>query len=313
MIDQQFIKDIKSGLSASPKHLKSKYFYDDAGSDLFRQIMQLPEYYLTRSELEIFTDKSEIIIRSIGAREFNIIELGAGDGYKTREFLRALEKNEIKSKYYPVDISQEALDQLLVNMAGIYPLEKIELHNGDYFVELEKVFSSNIMEVVLFLGSNIGNYEADQARELLNLIGGKIKTGDISLIGADLKKDPRLIASAYNDSQGVTKAFNLNLLHRINRELGGDFNINNFEFYSHYNPASGEVKSYLISLLPQKVKIAALDQSFSFTKDELIYTEMSKKYSIEEISALALATGFKLIDQITDSKEYFAEFILERQ
>jgi dimethylhistidine N-methyltransferase len=312
MIDPQFKIDVEAGLSARPKYLKSKYFYDDMGSELFRQIMDLPEYYLTRAELEIFKSKSHEIISAIGAKEFNIIELGAGDGFKTRELLRAVENENIKTNFYPIDISKEALNKLQQNLSGFYPEQNVELHHGDYFLELEKVYSSEVMEVVLFLGSNIGNYSAEEAVELLKLIGDKIKKGDLLILGVDLKKDPRIISKAYNDQQGITRQFNLNLLERMNTELEADFKLEGFDFYSFYNPETGEVKSYLISLEKQMVIIEALDQTYSFNENELVYTELSKKYALEDIEQLALKAGFRLRDEIHDSKEYFAECILEK-
>lgn len=312
MIDPQFEKDVDDGLSSSPKFLKSKYFYDDKGSALFTEIMELPEYYLTRAELEIFTTKSDQIIAAIGDTSFNIIELGAGDGFKTKEFLREVEKEGLTTNFYPIDISKEALTLLQDNISGVYPTEKVELHHGDYFTELEKVYSSDVKEVVLFLGSNIGNYHADRAVELLQLIGAKIKQGDVLLLGVDLKKDPNLIARAYNDAQGVTREFNLNLLERMNRELRADFNLDQFDFYSTYDPETGEVKSYLVSLQEQDVMIEKLNKSFHFNKNELIYTELSKKYSLRGIDELATRAGFKFNDHILDSNGYFAECILEK-
>ena len=313
MIDLQFLKDVDEGLSSNPKTLKSKYFYDDKGSELFRQIMDLPEYYLTRAELEIFKTKSDQIIEAIDTDRFNIIELGAGDGFKTKEFLRAAEEEKLTTNFYPIDISMEALEMLSENIKGVYPEDRVELHHGDYFVELEKVYSSTVQEVVLFLGSNIGNYNPDRAIELLKLIGAKIKLGDILLLGVDLKKDPKLIARAYNDSQGVTRNFNLNLLSRMNRELGANFNLEAFDFYSFYDPDFGGVKSYLVSLNDQEVNFDSLDKTFSFAKNELVYTELSKKYSIAEIAELASQAGFQLKEYILDSKEYFAECILEKR
>jgi len=310
MIDPNFLKDVDEGLSSNPKYLLSKYFYDDKGSELFIQIMNLPEYYLTKAEFEIFSQKSNEIIEAIGDSRFNIIELGAGDGMKTREFLKAIEEKGIATKYFPIDISGDVLDQLEKNVKELVPSQLIEPHEGDYFLELEKVYSSDIKEVVLFLGANIGNYTKEKAIQLLQLIGEKIKKGDILLLGVDLMKSPAMIASAYNDSQGVTKAFNLNLLERINREMAADFHINKFEFYSHYNPLSGEVRSFLVSLMEQVVDVPAIKKSFSFSKNELIYTELSKKYSVDDINELASAAGFKLSKMITDNNSYFAECIL---
>jgi len=169
-----------------------------------------------------------------------------------------------------------------------------------------------VKEVVLFLGSNIGNYDPPGATALLQLIGDNIKQGDVLLLGVDLKKNPQLIAQAYDDDQGVTRKFNLNLLERMNRELGANFALDKFDFYSCYNPETGEVKSYLVSLVEQDVFFSGLEQTFRFGKNELIYTELSKKYSLFEISALAQSAGYKLENYILDSNELFAECILEK-
>lgn len=307
MIDKQFLADVDSGLSLSPKRLQSKYFYDDRGSELFREIMELDEYYLTRAEMEILQNRSAEIIKTIGESKLNVIELGAGDGSKTLHLLTELLNQRVDTTFIPIDISDEAMQCLLSNIKKELPQLCVKPAVGDYFEVLNSVYTPNKRELVLFLGANIGNYDLDHARELLKLIANDLKPGDLLLIGIDLKKNPGLIAKAYNDGQGVTRAFNLNLLNRMNRELGADFNLENFDFYSHYNPVSGEVRSYLVSKIEQKVKIRALSKSFNFQKDELVYTELSKKYSEKEIFSLAEATGFSSLHQFTDSNEYFAE------
>ena len=307
MKNQSFARDVDAGLSASKKHLSSKYFYDDEGSRLFQQIMELPEYYLTRAEMNIMQTRSLDIYNNIDSKELDIIELGAGDGLKTIEFIKHLLEAEAKIIYHPIDISGEAISQLKRKVNLELPNLNIKPLVGDYFLEMHDIPPSRAKKVVLFMGANIGNYAFPDAVDLLQHISENIDIGDMLLIGIDLQKDPSLISSAYDDASGVTRAFNLNLLTRINRELGGDFDIKNFDFYSNYNPANGEIRSYLVSLSDHLVNIDACTKSYNFSKNELIYTELSKKYNKIEIEDLARQSGFKCIEQFHDEHDYFAD------
>jgi L-histidine N-alpha-methyltransferase len=312
MIDPNFLNDVDKGLSASPKFLSSKYFYDDRGSELFREIMELPEYYLTNAEYEIFESQSGEIAQLLGTKEINVTELGAGDGSKTIKLLEGIIEKDIHVRYYPIDISSLAIEQAVSNVSHALPKLEIIPHTGDYFEELKKINSPDVHELVLFLGANIGNYSYDDALDLLKFISNAINPGDFLLLGVDRRKNPATIAAAYNDNTGVTKDFNLNLLARINRELGGDFNIKKFDFYSNYDPESGNVKSYITSLENQVVQISALNKEFNFEKNELIYTELSKKYHSQELVSLANAAGFELVLEFNDDNQYFAEFLLKK-
>lgn len=307
-----FAKDIHKGLSAKNKYLSSKYFYDEEGSRLFQQIMELPEYYLTDAEMSILQTKSGEIFSTLNAIKLNIIELGAGDGIKTIEFLQHLTEAQAEVTYYPIDISKEAIDQLSQKVTKALPNLPVKPLVGDYFNELGHIPSSAAKNVILFLGANIGNYTNDKAVELLKLINANIRKGDMLIIGIDLKKNPALIASAYNDNQGVTRAFNLNLLTRINRELDGNFDMSSFDFYSTYNPDQGEIRSYLVSLKDQKVMIGFSKKQYHFAKNELIYTELSKKYNKTEINELAAKAGFTCIAQVEDELGYFADCLFEK-
>lgn len=311
-MNNDFARDVDQGFSADKKHLPSKYFYDDKGSLLFQQIMELPEYYLTRAELNIFQTRSLDILAQIGEKNLDIIELGAGDGLKTIEFLRYLTSVNSQITYYPIDISAEAINQLIKKIREELPELRVKPLVGDYFKELYKIPSSKARKVVLFLGSNIGNYRHQKAVDLLKLINNNLSQGDMLLIGIDIKKSPNLIAKAYNDSQGITRAFNLNLLSRINSELGGDINIDNFDFYSHYSPQTGEIESYLVSLVDQNVYLEACDKRYRFAKNELIFTELSKKYDSDEIDRLASDAGYNCIAQFHDENDYFADCLFEK-
>ena len=311
-MNSEFAIDVDMGFSDKKKFLSSKYFYDDKGSLLFQQIMELPEYYLTRAEMNVFQTKSLDILDKIDSSNLNIIELGAGDGLKTIEFLRHLTEAKANVTYYPIDISQEAVNQLIKKVRDNLPDLKLKPLVGDYFKELHDIPSSNAKKVVLFLGANIGNYRHQKAVDLLRLIKEDLCQGDMLLLGIDIKKSPNLIARAYNDTEGITKAFNLNLLTRINTELGGDININNFDFYSHYNPQTGDIESFLVSLEKQDVFLEACDKTYHFAKNELIFTELSKKYDAQEIEELATHAGFKCIAQFHDKNDYFADCLFEK-
>ena len=307
-----FAKDVDQGFSDDKKYLSSKYFYDEKGSALFQQIMRMPEYYLTRAELNIFETRSLDILEEINSDKIDIIELGAGDGLKTIEFLQQLTNEKIDFTYYPIDISTEAVNQLTKMMISKLPNLLIQPLIGDYFKELENVPKSDAKKVVLFLGANIGNYRHHKAVELLKLINENLQQDDMLLIGIDIKKSPNLIARAYNDAQGITRAFNLNLLARINSELGGNINLDKFDFYSHYSPESGEIESYLVSLESQEVFLKAIDKTYSFTKNELIFTELSKKYNSAEIETLASDAGFSCIAKFYDEYEYFTDCLFRK-
>lgn len=311
-MNSEFAIDVDMGFSDEEKFLSSKYFYDDKGSLLFQQIMELPEYYLTRAEMNVFQTKSLDILDKIDSSNLNIIELGAGDGLKTIEFLRHLTEAKANVTYYPIDISQQAVNQLIKKVRANLPDLKLKPLVGDYFKELHDIPSSNAKKVVLFLGANIGNYRHQKAVDLLRLIKEDLGQGDMLLIGIDIKKSPNLIASAYNDAQGITKAFNLNLLTRINTELGGDINIGHFDFYSHYDPHTGDIESYLVSLEKQEVYLKACDKTYLFAKNELIFTELSKKYDEQEIEELATHAGYKCIAQFHDENDYFADCLFEK-
>ena len=313
-MDNNFAKDVLVGLTAKHKHLSSKYFYDDNGSRIFQEIMKMPEYYLTDAEFEILSMQSKQIFKALKfSKSFNIIELGPGDGFKTFKFLEFLVSQKIDFKYQPIDISQEAIDVLTRSLKQRLPELKIEPKVGDYFDILSDNKESNFPSLLLFLGSNIGNYKQEKGVELLTLFNDSMKLGDKLLIGIDLKKNPVVIHNAYYDKHGVTKRFNLNLLLRINRELDADFKIDDFDFYCHYNPNTGEVKSYIISLRNQQVHIKKLNKIISFEYNELIWTELSKKFNFDEINSLAKKSNFKVKNNFLDCKHFFTDSLWEKQ
>lgn len=308
-----FAQDVLNGLTAETKYLSSKYFYDDNGSRIFQEIMNMPEYYPTNAEFEILSMQSKQIIDALEfSGPFNIVELGAGDGFKTFKLLEYLISTNIDFHYIPIDISKEAIDILTKRLKEKLPSLKIHPKVGDYFEILKDNRKSDYPSLLLFLGGNIGNYQQEEAEHLLELINKNMKTEDKLLIGIDLKKNPIIIHNAYYDRHGITKRFNLNLLLRINRELDADFKIDDFDFYCHYNPITGDVMSYIVSLTKQSVYIKALDKTIQFNYNELIWTELSKKYSLDEISNLAQASHFKPTSNFLDCKHYFTDSLWEK-
>ncbi len=307
-----FLHDVLNGLGSKPKYLESKYFYDAAGDKIFQQIMHAPEYYPTNCELEILSEQTDEIIKLFDIEQagFDLVELGAGDALKSSYLLKSLTDKQANFTYYPIDISANVISGLNERLPIRFPGLSVEGLNGEYFEMLQKAnVLSRRRKVVLFLGSNIGNMLPQEARNFCKKLRESLSAGDLLLIGFDLKKDPQTILNAYNDKNGFTRDFNLNLLTRINKELGGEFNIGNFKHYANYDPGSGSCKSYLVSTCPQTVRIASGDADFEFTENECIYMEISQKYGLEEITLLAAATGFVPSDYFYDSKKWFVDAV----
>lgn len=307
---QQFAEDVLKGLSAEKKYLSSKYFYDEAGSRLFQSIMHLPEYYLTDCEFEIFSMQTANILEAFdpGKEGFDLVEFGAGDGLKTKLLIRHFIDNDIDFNYVPIDISASALEDLKESLLNEYSSISIKSINDDYFTALKRLsMESQRMKVALFLGSNIGNFNIGEALNFLKKLYQGFSPGDKLLTGFDLKKNPYVILRAYDDEQGITREFNLNLLKRMNRELGAEFNIDHFEHYPLYDPESGAAKSYIVSMKEQSVYIGALDREFEFGRWELIHTEISQKYDYEMIDSLAAGSGFELIKNFHDCRYFFVD------
>jgi dimethylhistidine N-methyltransferase len=304
-----FARDVDEGLSASPKRLSSQYFYDDNGSRIFQQIMAMPEYYLTDCEREILQIRATGILKALDfSGHFNVIELGTGDGSKTRELLSGFIDDGADITYVPIDISAAAIDTLTAQMAAELPDLTINPQVGDYFEIMDKVEAQeDCPNLVLFLGANIGNYTDAEAVELLQHMGEHMRSGDRLLVGFDLHKNPVLIHRAYDDPHGITRRFNLNLLTRINRELAAGFQLDQFSFFCCYEPSSGEVTSYLVSLCDQVVRVGAVGKEFHFKRDELIFTELSRKHSLSQIEQLGQAAGFEFSAHFLDRKKYFSD------
>jgi len=306
----QFAADVLAGLSSTPKQLSSKYFYDDEGTRLFQEIMKLPEYYLTGCELEIFEKQSDEIFKAFanGSNAFDLIELGAGDGTKTAVLVSHFLKRYADISYMPIDISEEALDALTAKFSAEFPALRMEAKRGDYFNILGSLKNGGgRRKVLLFLGSNIGNFTRDQSVKFFRDLREVMNPKDLLFIGFDLQKDPHVIAAAYDDARGVTAEFNLNLLKRINRELGGNFDIDNWTHYANYRPNEGSARSFLISREKQEVSIAAVNRTFEFDQWEAVFMEISQKYNLTMIEGLAASSGFDIKQNFFDGRNYYCD------
>lgn len=286
-----FANDVRRGLTARPKVLFPKYFYDDLGSQLFEAICRLPEYYLTRAEREILSLHAREIVDSIKG-PVRLIELGSGSAEKTRYLIEALIEKQKSLHYLPIDISDESLEASSRELLKAYPQLRITAFASDYFTALRAIAEAGTSErtIALFLGSNIGNFDPEEAQHFFREVRNLLRPEDALLVGADLKKSAAVLEPAYDDPLGVTAAFNLNLLARINRELGGQFDIKKFAHRAVYNEELGRVELYLVSLARQTVRIQALDLEVSFEEGETIYTESSYKFDPAQLRA----PGFSL-------------------
>jgi dimethylhistidine N-methyltransferase len=304
----EFGLDVLVGFSEEPKRIASKYLYDAKGSEIFNQITRLPEYYLTRSEIEILTSYKKEISATMATDPFNLIELGPGEGLKTRILVEQFQADQLKFIYIPIDISSSAIKNLGNEFNQTLPTLEIQAIVADYFKGLKWLSSvSKKRNLVLFLGSTIGNLDLAHTKLFLFTLWDILHDGDYLLIGFDLRKDIDIMMRAYDDSDNLTRDFNLNLLSRINNELGANFNLNTFEHYPVYNALNGAMESYLLSKEMQSVYIKEIKQRFHFEPWEPIHIELSNKYSLKQIEQLAQMTGFSIVQTFIDSKNYFVD------
>ena len=308
-----FARDTAAGLRSTPKQLFPKYFYDELGSELFDAICLLPEYYLTRAENEILARHADEII-SVAAETIDapltLIELGSGSATKTRRIIEALLRRQPALLYMPVDISASALNASADALLQSYPALRIEAYASDYETALARLAFERETRterlLALFLGSNIGNFDRDGAEQFLRQLRGVLRAGDALLLGADLKKDRAALEAAYDDALGVTAAFNLNQLVRLNREFDADFRLRAFRHVAIYNEAAGRVEIYIESKFAQVVQIPKLDMEITFAEGERIHTENSYKSDFSQLDSLAERTGFACARRWTDEAGRFS-------
>ena len=299
-----FVADVVAGLSSNPRALPCKYFYDERGAALFQKICELPEYYITRTEIDIL-DRNRAEIASQLGPNIQLIGLGTGAGTKTRILIEALTNPAV---YVPVDISETQLRESTALFRKIFPELEILPVCADYLqpVVLPQARRKAARNIVYFPGSTIGNFGPDEAIEFLRRAANVCRENGGLLLGVDLKKDAGVIEAAYNDSAGITARFNLNLLERVNRDLGADFDIDQWQHRAIYNSNAGRIEMYLISEVDQFVHVA--EHKFHFRRGEKITTEYSYKYAPEEFAALAGKAGFEFAHMWSDDARLFGVF-----
>lgn len=305
---EQVSEAVRLGLSAKPKSLPPWLFYDEAGSRLFEQITELDEYYLTRTERSIFAAHSTAILDQAGnGQTLRIVELGAGSADKTRLLLLAALKRQRAVVYEPVDVSASALEAACDRIEREIPAVQVAPRVIDYTRNLELgPADAGERRLVLYIGSSIGNFEPEEAIRLLRRVRASLRPGDGLLLGVDLIKDPGMLLAAYNDAAGVTAAFNLNLLTRLNRELGADFDLGLFAHRALWNPAGSRIEMHLECRARHTVRFAALDLQVHFEAGETIHTENSYKFPPGAAESMLSAACFCPTTTFTDPKSHFA-------
>lgn len=306
-----FADDVREGLTAPVKTLPPKYFYDDKGSELFEQICATGEYYVTRTEAAILKENSDEIA-CINKGIINIVELGSGASVKTRYLLKSFSENSPNITYTPIDVSEILIESSL-ELINDFKRLNIKGILGEYEESLAAV-NEIISEpkLILFLGSSIGNFTMEQAADLLSVVGGVLNENDSFLIGFDLVKDINVLNSAYDDSDGITAKFNLNLLSRINYELGGHFDLNTFRHKAFFNFEQSRVEMHLVSVISQEVYIENINEIIRFEEGESIHTENSYKFTDQMIKELASEAGLSIIKNWKDEMDYFGLYLMKK-
>ena len=302
-----FAADVRRGLNASPKVLLPVYFYDALGSALFDAICELPEYYVTRAETDVLTTYASEIVGAFGS-PVRLIELGSGSARKTRILLDAIVGDV---DYVPVDVDPTMLEKTGHSLVNDYPKLRVTAICSDFrepSVALKGALTDDVRNIVLFLGSTIGNLTYEEAVSMLRDLRNVLNEGDALFLGADLRKPKAVLEAAYDDALGVTASFNLNLLQRINRELGGNFNLSQFAHRAFYDEERGRVEMHLVAREPQRVRIG--DYEVSFDAGETIHTENSYKYDDATLERLASESGFSIERKWTDRRGWFADVLL---
>ena len=296
--------DVYAGLTAEPKHLPSKLFYDEAGSQLFEEITELPEYYLTRTESSIFEEYAADILRRAGP-VLTLVELGAGTATKTRILIEELLHHQSRSLFYPIDVSPSALDQGVRQLGKEFSSLRVNPIVADYTGGVPALSRITGRKLVLYIGSSIGNFEPPHAIRILRRIRQTLRPADALLLGADYSKSSKILLPAYDDAQGVTASFNKNILARLNRELDADFNLDDWRHVALWNRRCSRMEIYLESVADQTVFLPALDLDVKFTAGERIHTENSYKYTDAMIESILRESGYRLEHSWCDRRKWF--------
>jgi dimethylhistidine N-methyltransferase len=297
--------DVLEGLSAQPKHLPPKLFYDALGSQLFEEITRTREYYPTRTERAILEEFAGDIIGEAG-NNLTLVELGAGSASKTRVLIRAILRRQLRLEFHPVDVSPAALQQAMASLNGDFPRLHVSPIAADYSQHLPDLRSRPGRKLVLFIGSTIGNFEPEEAQQFLQSVRASLQSGDALLLGFDMVKDAQVLHAAYNDAAEVTAQFNKNVLSRINRELGGDFDLDEFNHVAFWNARKSRIEMHLESRVDQNVYITDLGRNFQFSFGERIHTENSYKFTAASIARLLRQSGLSLEKTWSDPKKWFS-------
>jgi len=309
--DGGFLGAVRDGLACRARHLPCRYFYDGAGSRLFEEICALPEYYPTRTEESILREHAADIVAAVG-QDVVLSEFGSGSSAKTRVLIEALLARQERLVYVPIDISVEFLKESAHALLRQYQRLWLTAIGADYDAAIPHLPRSRGPRLILFLGSNIGNMEDREASGFLGRVAAGMRARDRLLVGFDRLKDPRVIEAAYNDSAGLTAAFNKNLLARINRELLGEFDLAEFDHAAPFVAEKRRVEMRLVSRRAQRVRVGALDAVFRFGRGELIHTENSHKYDLMSFERLGRAAGLDVAELWTDRREWFSLALLRR-
>lgn len=301
--------EVYRGLTDTPKHLSPWLFYDERGSQLFEAITRLPEYYLTRTERGIFAHNTNEILESAGCLPLTIVELGAGTAEKTGLLLQAAVRRQGAVDYVPIDVSETALDSAKQHLEAEIPGVRVAARVADYTQGIAEIPSPGRRRMVLYIGSSIGNFEPADGVRVLREVRKRLVPGDLLLLGVDHVKDAPTLLRAYDDAAGVTAEFNKNMLVRINRELGANFNPRLFRHRAKWNAERSRIEIYLDSVIAQEVSIPALDMEVNFARGEAIHTENSYKFTPESIGAIIEHAGFAVTQRWTDEREWFGVYL----
>ena len=311
-IEKTFADEVSFSLNKNTKFINPKYFYDKKGSELFEKICSLPEYYLTRTEIDILKNLHSTLSEYLDD-SFRLVELGSGSSVKTRLILDVLDEIQNKIEYFPIDISEiltESSEQLQRDYDDLHITGIIDTYEGG--LEFIEKFDDK-KNLIIFLGSSYGNFTTDEGKIFLQKINSIMKKEDLFLIGLDLVKDKKILENAYDDSQGITAKFNLNVLSRINDELDADFILNNFKHVAKYNEKDQRIEMYLQSLVNQSVIISKANLSFKLKQGELIHTEHSHKYTIPQIQELMKITGFEIKQKWLDVNQHYSLILASKK
>lgn len=310
--ESDFAADVRRGLTAARKWLPPKWFYDDVGSALFDTICFLPEYYVMRAEAEVLVAHAEEIAGAFGPHA-RLVELGSGTARKTRILLDAIARRQRELEYVPVDVDEAMLERTSRDLLSEYENLRVTAVRADFAqpsLALQTLPRARGRTIVLFLGSTIGNLDPGAAAAMLRDLRSALRPNDALLLGADLRKARSILEPAYDDALGVTAAFNLNVLQRINRELGGHFVLSGFAHHAFYDAELGRIEMHLVSRHAQHVRIDALDVEIAFAAGESIHTESSWKYDEPTLAKLAAASGFTVARLWTGASKWFADALL---